>query len=274
MPELPEVETVARGLRAALSGRRVSAARVLLAHHMRPSPEALVAGLVGSTFVGVRRRAKHLLLDLDDARCLVVHLRMTGQLRCHRPGDPLARHTHLVLTFVDGGELRWRDVRRFGWMELVAHADVDRLPALAALGPDALEIEAPDFVAALRGSRRAMKAFLLAQDVVSGIGNIYADEILFGARVHPRQVAAGLSARRAARVHAVMRDVLTRAIGAQGSSIDGQYVAVDGAPGAFQFQLQVYRRTGQPCVVCGTPIRRAVVAARGTHWCPRCQVRR
>jgi formamidopyrimidine-DNA glycosylase len=182
-------------------------------------------------------------------------------------------HTHLVLTLDDGRTLRWRDVRRFGWLHLCRTDELGGLPSLAGCGPDALEVGEDEFVACVRGVRRGMKALLLAQDVVCGLGNIYADEVLFRGRIHPLANSGELGARRLRSLHRAVRETLVAAIAARGTSIDGAYVAVDGLAGGFQRRLAVYGREGQPCVRCGRPVRRILVSSRSTCYCPRCQRR-
>ena len=271
MPELPEVETVARGLLAGLTGRRVEAVEVFQGDRLFPSPVELAEGLTGRTFRGVRRVGKHLFCDLDEGLTLAGHLRMTGQLRVQPSSDERLKHTHLVARLDDGHEFRWRDVRRFGWLHLVPTDDCLQLPSLAGAGPDALVISPDELSDRIRGSKRMMKALLLGQDVVSGLGNIYADEVLWRARIHPRQRSDRLSRPRLRLLYDSMQALLTEAIAARGSSIDGNYVAADGFRGGFQNQLAVYGRAGLPAPCCGRPVRRIVVNSRSTHYCPHCQ---
>lgn len=274
MPELPEVETVVAGLRSEAVGRRIVDVDILFPTHFRPSPEVLADGLRGRRLVAARRWGKIWFVDTDDDQTLVGHLRMTGQIRVQPADEPRLPHTHLVATLDDGRELRWRDVRRFGWMHLLPSDDVAGLPELANLGPDALAIDQATFAAGLRGSARGLKALLLGQELLAGLGNIYVDEALHRARLHPTLPANRLSAARAERLYVAVREVLLAAVAARGSSVDGQYVAVDGERGSYQAAHQVYGRAGQPCAACGTPIVRIVAAGRGTHFCPSCQRRR
>jgi formamidopyrimidine-DNA glycosylase len=273
MPELPEVETVARGLRATVLQRTVTDVRLTRPDRLFPSPEAVVAGLLDRRFVAVRRYGKHLFLDLDDGHTLACHLRMTGQLRVQPGTDPVQPHTHLLARLDDGSELRWRDVRRFGWLHLLSTAEAAALESMRRLGPDALEMPEVEFVGAVRGARRGMKALLLSQDIVCGLGNIYADEVLWRARIHPLQLSNGLSVARARRLYRAMQEVLAEAIAARGSSIDGEYVAVDGFRGEYQLRHAVYGRAGLPAPCCGRPVQRMVVASRSTHYCSKCQRR-
>lgn len=273
MPELPEVETIRRGLEA-LVGRTVTEVVARRADQLRPTPEALLDGLPGRAFRPPRRYGKHLLLDLDGGWTLAIHLRMTGQLRLHRADDPRQPHTHLELRLDDGHELRWRDVRRFGWLHLTPTDQVESLPSMAGLGPDALEIGRDEFGRRLAAARRRLKALLLAQDVICGLGNIYADEVLWHARLHPLLTADRLGPARRERLYEVIRGVLTDAVAARGSSIDGEYVAVDGYAGEYQLRHAVYGREGLPCPRCGAAVKRILVGARSTHYCPSCQRRR
>lgn len=269
MPELPEVETVVRGLAAGVVGRRFESVWIGNGDKFRPSPEALAAGLTGRTATRAWRVGKFLFLDLDDGQTLAGHLRMTGQFLLVSPATPVEPHTHLTAALSDGLELRWRDVRRFGWLELVERADTDRL--LAGLGPDALVVDAAEFARRLAGSGRALKALLLDQSCVAGVGNIYADEILFRAGIRPLQVPRALTAKRVRRLHEVMQTVLHEAIAANGSSFDSNYRAVNGESGAFQDAHFVYGRAGLPCKVCGRAIERILVAQRSSCFCGRCQ---
>lgn len=270
MPELPEVETIARGLRRALVGRRIEALSIERDDQLRPSREAFER-LPGRGVAGVDRYGKHLFIELAGGLTLAVHLRMTGQLRVHSPADEALPHTHLVFDLDDGRQLRWRDVRRFGWLHLTGTDAVGELPSLRGLGPDALAVDEGEFIARLGAVRRAMKPLLLAQDVVCGLGNIYADEVLWRARIHPLQRSDRLSRPRARRLFVAMRETLEAAIDAGGSSIDGEYVDASGARGEYQAAHAVYGRAGQPAPCCGGPVRRVVINARSTCYCPRCQ---
>jgi formamidopyrimidine-DNA glycosylase len=270
MPELPEVETVVRGLRREAVGRRVTTVEILREDHLLPSAQALAEGLTGRRLIEARRLGKIWLLELEDDLTLVGHLRMTGQLRVQPADEPRQPHTHWIATLDDGRELRWRDVRRFGWMHLLPSAEAAELPDLTALGPDALAIAPAQLAAALGRTSRALKPLLLDQTVIAGLGNIYVDEILHRCRLHPRKPANRVSAKRAKELHGVMIEVLAAAIEACGSSVKG-YVGTDGRPGGYQSAHRVYRRTGQPCPACGTAIAREIVGSRSTHYCPRCQ---
>ena len=264
MPELPEVETVARSLAPLLTGRRILSAEFMCLRVLRGDPDTAARNISGRRVTGIRRRGKHILIDLDRGMCFAVHLGMTGKLLMN--GAP-GKHTHAILT-LDRGVLVYEDSRQFGRLE-VCQGMPDRLQRL---GPEPLEVPADEFTAALRKRKTRLKALLLDQRFLRGVGNIYADEALFRAGIHPLARADKLSRPRAARLHHAIREVLTEAIENRGSSVS-DYVDADGREGSFQQFHRVYQRTGEPCLVCGAPVRRTEVAQRGTHYCPKCQRR-
>jgi formamidopyrimidine-DNA glycosylase len=273
VPELPEVETVRRRLAPVLEGATIARAEIADPRLTRPVDPGLVAdALVGERIAAVERRGKYLLWRLESGRTLVVHLRMTGSLR-HAPDGELPPDTHrrATLGLDTGAEIGYRDVRRFGTWELL---DADHVrPYLAArLGPEPL---APSFTAArlariLAGRRAPVKAVLLDQRRIAGIGNIYADEALWRARIHPRRPGGDLDGTEVARLHRAIRAALRRGVELQGSTLR-DYVTPDGDGGGMQHEFHVYGRLGEPCDRCGRPIERIVVAGRGTWLCPRCQ---
>jgi len=264
---------VRRKLAPVLEGATISRAEIVDPRLTRPVDPVLVAdALVGERISTVERRGKYLLWRLESGRTLVVHLRMTGSLR-HAPDGVLPADTHrrATLRLDTGAEVGYRDVRRFGTWELL---DADHLrPYLAArLGPEPL---APSFTAArlervLAGRRAPVKAVLLDQRLVAGIGNIYADEALWRARIHPRRPGGELDGNEVARLHRAIRAALRRGVELQGSTLS-TYVTPDGERGGMQHEFHVYGRLGEPCDRCGRPIERIVVAGRGTWLCPRCQ---
>ena len=261
MPELPEVETVVRTLAPKLTGRRIVDATFSSRHVVRQPFPTLRKRVQDQRVHSVERHGKFIVMTLDRG-VLVVHLGMTGKLLVDSEPGPYAR---AVFT-LDQGLLVYDDVRHFGRIEWS-----EQLPERAAeLGPDALTISLEDFLRLLKTRRSAIKPLLLNQRFLRGMGNIYTDEALFEARIHPKAIAATLSKDRAARLHAAMIDILTTAIRLKGSSVS-DYVDADGERGSFQQQHQVYGRAGEPCPTCGTPIRRIVVGQRGTHYCPKCQ---
>ncbi len=256
MPELPEVETVVRTLAPRLTGRRLAEVRLFT----RKPWAGSVRKLKGLAIREVRRHGKFILL-VADGGMLAIHLGMTGKLLAGGARGPYTR-AELVL---DGETVYFDDVRQFGSMRWLK-----REPG--RLGPDALAIGAKEFLERLRGRKSRLKPLLLNQAFLRGLGNIYTDEALFRAGIHPLAIAARLSQPRALKLHAAIREVLTEAVESGGSSIS-DYVDADGRRGWFQARHRVYQKTGEPCVVCGTPIRRILVAQRGTHFCPRCQRR-
>jgi formamidopyrimidine-DNA glycosylase len=257
MPELPEVETVVRTLRPRVVGRRILAVRAL-SRFVAPKP---LDGVVGRRILAVERAAKHILLVLD-AGFLCIHLGMTGTLRAGGKSGP---HTRAVFQ-LDRGVLVYDDPRQFGRIEYALQIP----PRVRRLGPDAHQVSFEEFREKLAARRGRIKPLLLDQRFLGGLGNIYTDEALFRARIHPLAAANRLGRRRALRLHTAIVEVLGEAIELGGSSIS-DYVDAEGRAGTFQIRHRVYGRTGEPCVVCRTPVRRILVAQRGTHYCPRCQ---
>jgi formamidopyrimidine-DNA glycosylase len=276
MPELPEVETIVRGLRTVLPGHTIVSVRLGKTDFIE-DPTALAEMLPGRRIEVVERFGKFICVQLSASSSaknperevnLIIHLGMTGWLGVRRPGDPIAPHTHAFFELEDGRELRYTDIRRFGQMLLVGG---DRIGAFGErLGKDPLEISASEFNKRLAGRRARIKALLLDQSVFRGIGNIYADESLWQARIHPARLAARLNRRGLARLRKAIRRVLQRAIEDRGSSISN-FVDAEGHPGEYQHRHRVYGREGKPCFRCGMKIRRAIVAGRSSYFCPRCQ---
>ncbi len=275
MPELPEVETVVRQIAPELLGRRIVR---LVAHTPKLVRCQAVddRALVGARFASVTRRGKFIRCDLVPSHrraaaiTLLVHLKMTGSLRVrHRRSQARERHDHLDL-ILDRGVLRFTDVRQFGGWWIVPTADVDRLTPLGGLGPEPLEISREDFVQLLGGSRQRIKALLLDQSRLAGIGNIYADESLYAAGIHPKTRAGDISTTRAAALWRHMRRILRASIRRCGTTVDS-YRTPEGRSGGYQRHLHVYGRHGQACPSCGHTFQRLVVAGRGTTACPRCQ---
>ncbi len=275
MPELPEVETIRRQLAPWLTGKTVTA--VTTAPTARAED---VMDAVGQTVTAVRRRGKYLLLDLtagDELSTrgglpaeLIIHLGMTGTLA---RSAAVGRHVQVVLALTDGEALAFRDPRRFGRVVLRTRGDHRGLPTLAAMGPAPLDdaFTPAVFGAGLR-ARAGIKGLLLSQRPVAGLGNIYADEALWCARIHPRSAACALSARKVSALHGAVVSVLRAALDSGGTTLR-DYQGLDGARGRFSGRLQVYGRGGQPCLRCNRPLTRSVVAGRGTHHCARCQRR-
>ena len=290
MPELPEVETIARGVDKRVRGDRIVDA--WFSSYPQPfknPPGRQRDGLVGRPILAVHRTGKHIVFELGRSQAKqrrqergripnreqaelpdaqwIVHLGMTGQLLVTTPDSALAPHTHARLELASGRELRFVDPRRFGRLEFRSlGADA----AFAAPGSEPLDIAADEFAALFRGRHLPIKAALLNQRLLAGVGNIYADESLFRAGIRPRRRTNRISAEEYERLRTALREVLRHAIRLGGSSVS-DYVDADGAPGFFQLQHYVYQRTDEPCRKCGAPIRRILVAGRGTHYCPKCQ---
>lgn len=273
MPELPEVQTVVSELATRLVGRTIMGAEVLWPRTVGyPEPELFMATLAGQRVVAMGRRAKYILAHLCGGGQLVIHLRMTGRITIEPAQAPRDLHTRLVLRLDGGDEVRFADMRKFGRFYLLEPGEAPPLPSYATLGPEPLE---PDFTpelwaARVAGRRGNVKAALLDQRLVAGLGNIYVDEALFRARIHPRRALQTLRPQEVAALHEAIVYVLRRAIVRSGTSFS-DYRTTWGHLGGFQEELSVFRKAGAPCPTCGTPIERDVVAGRGTHYCPRCQ---
>ena len=268
MPELPEVETIARGLAKRVTGDVIES--VWLGQKKEPlkSPAAQIASTLEQSRIGqVRRMGKHIVFDLDRKKKesqWIVHLGMTGRLQVCDPQTEIAKHTHAILKLASGRELRFVDPRRFGRLSVAASAEFD------ATGIEPLEIDLARFIALFRGRKTPIKSALLNQKLLRGVGNIYADESLFRAGIRPRRRASTITYDQLAKLHAAVKEVLKEAIALGGSSVS-DYVNADGEEGFFQLQHRVYGREGEPCLVCKTPIKRVVIAGRSSHYCPKCQ---
>ena len=280
MPELPEVETIARGVHERVHGDRI--VQAWFGGHREPfktPPARQSKGLAGRVVLSVHRTGKHIVCELGSSAAgtatdsappeaqWIVHLGMTGRLLVTSPDAPLAPHTHGRLSLASGRELRFVDPRRFGRLE---YRELKRAEPFGAPGADPLVIDAEEFAGLFRGRRLAIKAALLNQSLLAGVGNIYADESLFHAGLRPRRAAGRLTRPELERLRQALRQVLAHAIRLGGSSVS-DYVDADGVRGFFQLEHCVYLRTGEPCRQCGTPIRRILLAGRGTHFCTHCQ---
>jgi|SRR5579859_884643 len=292
MPELPEVETIARGLAKRVTGDVIES--VWLGQKKEPlkspAPE-IAASLEQSRIASVHRMGKHIVFDLDrvareraSGQTLqrrpkgskvvpaadfaaskaqwIVHLGMTGSLRICEPQTEVAKHTHAILKLSSGRELRFVDPRRFGRLSVSAEFDTT--------GVEPLEVDLERFVTLFRGRKTPIKSALLNQKLLRGVGNIYADESLFRAGLRPRRRASSITREQLRKLFLAVKEVLTEAIALGGSSIS-DYVDADGEEGFFQLQHRVYGREGEPCLVCKTPIKRVVIAGRSSHYCPKCQ---
>jgi formamidopyrimidine-DNA glycosylase len=272
VPELPEVETVRRGIAPVLEGGRLERVEILDPRLVRPCDPAIVAAeLTGEHVAGVGRRGKYLIVGFESGRSLLIHLRMTGSLR-HAPRGELAAdpHTRAVLVMDNGSDVAYRDVRRFGTWELLERDEL--APYLASrLGPEPLgPLSAGQLGQRLAGRKAPLKSALLDQRTLAGLGNIYVDEALWQSRLHPLRTAGGLDAEELARLHRAVRSVLRKGIERQGSTLR-DYALPDGAYGTMQNEFHAYGRGREPCDRCGAPLARIVVGGRTTTFCPRCQ---
>jgi len=274
MPELPEVETYVRELAPELTGHRVLGAQIHWARTIAsPDAEHFPSLIAGQRFATLGRRGKYMLLRLESGMTLVVHLRMTGHLRVESNAAVIDRHTHVIMPLDDGRLLLFQDPRKFGRIWLVP--DVEEV--LMRLGPEPLEglFTVDGFAMQLSGRAASIKTLLLDQRIVAGVGNIYADEALFRAGIHPARPAGSLSLDCVAALHTAIRAVLADGIAKAGSSLGKSrlqnYVRPGGAWGGFQDEFKVFRRTGLPCLVCSSPVERIVLGQRSTHFCPACQ---
>lgn len=273
MPELPEVETVVRGLRDRIAGQRLSHLRIWQPAIIEDDLRAFKRLANGCTVTAVRRRGKWILMDLDNGHTILAHLRMTGRFTVVEKGTPRQKHDHLEWWLNGGAQrLRFNDMRRFGRFRVVETDEVEDYLAGLGWGPEPFDITASAFSGRLGKSQRSIKAALLDQGVVAGIGNIYADEILFAAGVDPRTPTARVGLTRASRIHTAMQSILRQAIKARGTTMRN-YVSVDGRSGGFRGLLQVFNREAEPCPICERPIRRIRLVGRSTHFCSRCQRR-
>lgn len=284
MPELPEVETVRRGLAPALVGRRIKRAQTKRADLRFPFPKRFAGRLTGRRVDALERRAKYLLARLDDGNVWITHLGMTGRWSVigakRQPGDfyyaePTdPTHTHVVIDMEDGAKLEFNDPRRFGYMDLIPEAELETHRFFKAMGPEPLgnHFHEPYLKSALAKKKAPIKAALLDQHIVAGLGNIYVVEALYRSGIAPAKPAGSISAQRLDKLFHAIRAVLEEAIEAGGSTLS-DYAAVDGAQGGFQHRFSVYDREGEKCLTkdCAGSIKRAVHGGRSTFWCPKCQ---
>jgi len=271
MPELPEVETIARELRPLVVGRAITGVWFDWPNQVKhPTPSEFSAGVRGREILDVTRRAKWLVLPLSGGDVLAIQVKMTGQLDVVDPSTPRDKHVHVVFSLDDGRELRLHDTRKFGRVALYRHDEAGRL--LDSFGPEPLDeaFSALDFRRRLAARRARLKPLLMDQAFIAGVGNIYACEALFRAKISPRKRAGRLSRNEAAALNEAVREVLREAINARGTTrLDCR--DAHGEVGEFSKRLRVYDREGESCIVCGTPIRRIVQGGRSTYYCPHCQ---
>jgi formamidopyrimidine-DNA glycosylase len=288
VPELPEVETVRRGLSELIIGKTIDGASSDTPKSFPNSESDVKQFLVGSVVIAIRRRAKVLMIDLSTDYSLVIHLKMTGQLvfvsqdtrfGAGHPNDSLVntlpdKSTRVTLEFKDGTRLFFNDQRKFGWVKLMPTAEIANLPFMQKVGPEPLELDftVNDFADRFkRRGRTNIKAAILDQSVVAGVGNIYADESLWGAKIHPKRLVESITREEFEELYADLRQVMNLSIEKGGSS-NRNYVNAEGKRGSYMDFARVFRREGLPCPRCGTTIEKLRVAGRGTHVCPYCQI--
>ncbi len=270
MPELPEVETIAVGLRRRAVGLRIDEIRLLWPKLLRGAAADL-RRLRGKRILDIRRRGKMLLVSCEGDLHLLFHLKMTGQFHWTERAVPTDKHTRLRIAFRGGGpELRFRDVRKFGVLRILATPRPLEAAPLRALGPEPLAVSGPEIARLLARRKGRLKSLLLNQAFLAGIGNIYADEILHAAGLHPLRTSSSLTTSEARRLASSVAKILNAAVEAGGSSIR-DYKDADGVDGSFQSRHRVYGRKGEPCLRCGAPVERRVIGGRSSFFCPKCQ---
>jgi len=274
MPELPEVETVRKGLIQLVLNKEIASVDVFWSKIIAlPEVETFKRELVGQKIEAIKRRGKYLIFELSNYE-LISHLRMEGKYEFFAAGAQaiVTKHTHVIFHFSDGSQLQYRDVRKFGRMELVIKGQAHNFPSIAQLGPEPTPeaFTLPQFKADLAKTKREIKPALLDQKMVTGLGNIYVDEALWQAKIHPMQPCDTLTDLKIKQLRLAIIDVLQRAVAAGGTTVR-TYLNALGEAGKFQLSLNVYGKTGQPCPRCQTPIEKIKVAQRGTHLCPHCQ---
>ncbi|MBE6172241.1 MULTISPECIES: DNA-formamidopyrimidine glycosylase [Enterococcus] len=272
MPELPEVETVRKGLEKLVKNKKIKNVQVLWPRIIeQPEVPIFEATLIGETIESIGRRGKFLIFHLSHYE-MISHLRMEGKYQYFEKEEPIDKHTHVIFSFEDGSQLRYHDVRKFGRMTIVEKGASNTYKGILKLGPEPLPdlFLLKDFTVGLQKSHKAIKPLLLDQKLVTGLGNIYVDEALWEAKIHPEQPADSLRPKEIKLLRQAIIDVLSRAVEAGGTTIRS-YLNALGESGSFQVALHVYGQTGEACVRCQTPIVKTKVAQRGTHYCPTCQ---
>ncbi|WP_326716328.1 DNA-formamidopyrimidine glycosylase [Vagococcus jeotgali] len=273
MPELPEVETVRKGLEQLVLGKKIQSVDVLWGKIIdSPDVDTFKHELIGQTIEKMDRRGKFLIFELTNYD-LISHLRMEGKFEYHESSEDITKHTHVLFTFTDGSQLRYLDVRKFGRFNLVKKGEAKDYKGIKKLGPEPIlpDFDLEDFENGLKNKTKAIKPLLLDQTLVTGLGNIYVDEALFKSRIHPEQPANTLSKKEVKILHQAIIDVLGEAVEAGGTTIR-TYKNALGDAGTFQISLNVYGKQGESCIRCGTEISKIKVAQRGTHFCSLCQV--
>jgi len=271
MPELPEAETICRSLRRRIKGKLIKDIKLFWPFLLKDTePEALLKW-VGARLVQIRRRGKMILIDSDRQETLLVHLKMTGQLYLAPVEEPGDKHVRLIIEFEgDNLELRFRDVRKFGYIKIFDTSRENLVEPLNRLGPEPLDLSADEFISLFQGRKGRIKSLLLRQDFLAGLGNIYSDEILFRAGINPERLTHSLSRQELGRLYRAMIIVLAQAIKYRGTSVR-DYRDGLGEAGSFQNHLRVYGREGERCYRCRRPIKRKKIGSRSTYFCPHCQ---
>lgn len=270
MPELPEVETITRQLNEKLPGATITNVEVFFGNRLQPQ-KTFTTHLVGKKVIGIKRRAKLVVFCFDNGDAMLAHLKMTGHLIVHQQKPTIEKHDHVLFELAGSSgasHLLWSDIRKFGYLKIVNSKELNDI--LGAYGPEPLEISAQELAHHLGQSHGNLKSTLLNQKHVAGIGNIYADEACFRARLRPTKSITACSARDLLRLAEEIQKVLHESIAQKGTSANN-YVDANGTRGGFLSLLRIYGRGGQPCVQCGTTIKKIVHAGRGTHFCPECQ---
>jgi formamidopyrimidine-DNA glycosylase len=271
MPELPEVETIVRRLRLSLINQKILKVRVFTPKILRQPPALFAQRLRGAIIRDIRRKGKFILIGLEPKGMLIIHLKMTGQILLESKSKPYDQHTHVLFSFVSSPvQMRYRDIRKFGFMDLSSSGAEEDLPYIRKVGPDPFEVSPKIFFHLIHNKNKSIKSLLLDQSVISGLGNIYVDESLFQAGLHPQTKAMALSPDQSQKLYRIIKNTLSQAIRFQGSTLRN-FKKPDGKSGGFQKFHQVYRRKDLPCPVCRSPIQKMIVGGRGTHYCAHCQ---
>ena len=272
LPEMPEVETIKLQLREKVKGKRIERIQVILDKPLKGiTVEEFKDRVEGSSIKEIRRRAKILIIGLSTGESLLIHLKLTGRLLYLKPDEPIEKHTHLIFHLSGGRQLRFWDLRQFGYVKLIS-GELAEEPKLKELGPEAIGLNLDEFRRLLAGKRSGkIKPLLMNQNFIAGIGNIYSDEVLFYAGIHPARNVATLTVKEVVKLHEGIKKILPAAVRYGGSSVD-DYVDLYGEQGNYVMYHRAYRRTGEPCERCGVAIKRIKLGGRSAHFCPRCQV--
>jgi formamidopyrimidine-DNA glycosylase len=272
MPEMPEVETIRSELKEKIKGKKIVKAEII---NNKPlvnfSADAFVKAVEGKTITAIKRRSKIIIVNLSSGQSLLIHLKMTGRLLYQNVDAPIDKFTHVIFKLDDGHELHFWDFRKFGYIKLVSGLELSEIPELAELGPEALELSLDEFEKLLATRKRGkIKPLLMEQNFISGLGNVYSDEVLFYAGVQSLRTASSLSSKEVSLIYEGIQKILPAAIKHRGSSVD-TYVDIFEQQGEYVPYLQVYRREGKPCSRCGASIERIKIGGRSGHFCPKCQ---